>query len=142
MHSGVTMTVVEDASALFNSSRHLYVECGFGLHGLFATTLGTWVSDDDASSMTNRTSARNAEEALLVANLPAAVALFAGCCRFARSRARTFALGAGFSVADSDFLCDTEDCFLKGQRQIFPEVIPALSASTSAAAAKCIRKTE
>ncbi len=83
MHTGISVSVVENASAFFDPGGNLDLERGFSLDGLFSATLRAGVFDDDASAVADGASPRDAEEALLVAHLAASVALSAGNGGFA-----------------------------------------------------------
>ena len=122
----------------------------FGVHGAltqnsaFALALGAWIGDHAARSLACGASTSDAEETLLIPNLPAPLAGTAGSWTFSGSRTRTLTLLAGLVAANRDFRFHAEKGFLKFERQIFAKIGAALHSAAAAAAttAEHIAETE
>lgn len=142
MNPGITVAAVENARALFDSGWNLYFERRFGRDGLLATALRAGILDHDSGAVADGTSARDAEEALLVAHLSAAVALFAGDGGFAGRCTSAMTLSAGFAMTYGYFLRYAEDGFFERESQIFTNIVSALCARATTARTKDIAKAK
>src|SRR6185437_15775390 len=78
--------------------------------------------------------AGNAEESLLISNLPASSASATGCRSFAVCAARAFAGIALLKTAVGNLLLRSEDCFLKFDGDVFAQIGAALGTCTAASA--------
>src|ERR1700693_1356896 len=76
-----------DARAVFHAGWNLCVDGALPQNPAFALALWAWIGNHAARSLTGRTGPRDAEKALLIAHLPAAIAGAASRWTFARCRA-------------------------------------------------------
>lgn len=141
VRSRVTVTVVENSRAFFDSGRHFDFQLRFRVNSLLASASLTRIGYENAGAMADGACARNTKETLLVTDLTSTLALLAGAGSLSSSRAGAFALGAGFAMTYRDFLRNPEDRFLEGEGEVFTQVVAALRArATSTAAAESIGK--
>src|SRR5579864_4534198 len=132
-----------DASPVFNSGRNLRVDSTLAKQSALAFALRARISDDVAGSLARGTRARDAEESLLVANLPAAIAGAAGRRPFAGSSSRPATFFTSFVAANSDLRFGAEVCFLELKRQVFAQISAALHTTAAASPApKHVAETE
>src|SRR4029077_10290874 len=106
-------TAKADASPVFNSGRNLRVDGTLAKHSALAFALRARISNDVAGSLARGTRARDAEEPLLVANLPAAITGAAGRRSFTGSSSRPAAFFTSFVASNSDPRFGAEVCFLE-----------------------------
>jgi hypothetical protein len=78
---------VANASSVFHACGNFRVYRPLLQDPAFAFALGAWIGNNAACALTGGARARDAEETLLVAHLPPAIAGTAGDRRFARSGA-------------------------------------------------------
>src|SRR5262249_46639823 len=99
----------------------------------FAATLRARISNHLAGAVTRWASARDAEEALLVAHLAASGAAAAGRGRFAGRQPRAAANFAVLLVTVGDLRLGAEHCFLELDTKIVLQIGAALAAAALAA---------
>ena len=124
--TGFAQATEADASAVFDSRGHLGFDHALTQQAGFAFALGARVGDDAAGTLASWAGAGDAEKALLVADLPAAIAGTAGDWCFAGRGSGTATVVAGFVATNLDLLFSAEDCFLKFEVQVFAEIGSAL----------------
>src|SRR5579864_1762721 len=133
-----------DSGFVFDARRNLGVD-GFLLnHAAFTLALAARIADYASGALACRASARNAEKALLIADLSTTGAGTARHRRFALSAARASAGFAIFVPAISDLFLRTENCLFEFQRDIFAKISATLRAGTPprTAAAKQVTESE
>ncbi len=86
VHAAFSVSREANAGPVFHAGGNVGVNRPLAQHPAFAFAFGAGIGDHMTSALAGRTGARNAEEALLVANLAASVAGAAGNRRFARGR--------------------------------------------------------
>ena len=86
MEPSFTVSRETDAGSVFDSGGNFRIDRPLSQDPALAFALGTGIGDDTARALAGRTSARDAEEALLVANLAPAIARTTGDRSFSRRR--------------------------------------------------------
>ena len=124
-----------NASAVFDSGGNFCFNSALTHQASLALALRTGIGDDTARTLTGGTSAGDAEEALLIAHLAAAVAGPALDGRFARRGARSVTCVASLMAANFDVPFSAEERFIEFQVKVFAQIGAALGASAPAASA-------
>ena len=132
-----------NARPIFDSGWDLCIHRPLTQHAAFALALQTWISDHAARTLTSGTSARHAEESLLIPYLAASPAGSARHGGLARSGTRAAALLARFVAANRNTRFRAKNRFFEFQRDIFAQIGTALSAAAPPrTAAEKISETE
>ena len=132
-----------DAGSVLDSGGNLCVNGTLAQDSAFALALGARIGNHIARALAGRAGTSDAEEALLIPDLPPAIAGTARGCPFSRGGTRTLTILAGLVAADCDFLLHPEECLLKFEGQVFAEIGTALhSAAAASATAEGIAKTK
>ncbi len=132
------------ARAIFHARGNFRIHGALTKNPAFAFAFGAGIGNYAAGSLTRRARSRDAEEALLIAHLPAAGASAAGSGAFTGRRARAATLFAGFVTADHHFRFRAEGGLFKLDAQIFAQISATLNPAPAAAAAatESVTKTE
>src|SRR6516225_573928 len=126
VHASVTLLLVTNARAIFNSRRNVDVNRAFAHHTRLAFALGAGIRDHAACSVAGRACARDAEQPLLITHLAAATAGGTGGRTFGPRRTTAPALVAGFVAPDFDFSLFAESGFFEGQCYVAASITAAL----------------
>ena len=132
--AGFALVGVENARAFLDTGRDFHRDGAIARDASLAAALRAGIDDKLARAAAGLAGARDGEEALLIAHLPASAASGAVDGRLAGRDAAALALVALFQAAHLHLLGDAEDRFLELQRQIFAQIGAALRARATAAA--------
>jgi hypothetical protein len=123
---------IADARAVFHPSGNFGLDLSFFQYSTFPPTLGTWVGDHGAATLTGRACAGDAEETLLVANLAATTTASAGYRSFAGCGPGSAALLADLVPAYRDLCFGSKDRFFEFQADVFSQIGSPLRAAATA----------
>ncbi len=121
-----------NARPVLNARGNLGINRSLLQHAALALALGAGVGDDIARPLASGTSAGDAEEALLIANLPAPGTRLARGWTFSRCRAGAVTGFTGFVTPHGHGGLRAEKCFFKFQRQVLAQIRAALHAAALA----------
>src|SRR5205823_10251902 len=119
MDAGFTNSSKTNASSVFHSGRNLCINRLLLDHAPFTPAARTRIADHTARSVACGTSTRNAEESLLISDLPAAAAATASRRSFAVRASRSITLFAKLMLAVGDFIFRPEGCFFEFDGNVF-----------------------
>ncbi len=108
-----------DARAVFHAGRNFRFYGALPQNPAFAFAFRARIGNHVACSLAGRTSPRDAEKALLIAHLPAAIARAARRRTFARRCSRAVAVFAGFVTAHHHARLSAERSLFEFDGQVF-----------------------
>ena len=124
--AGIAFTGLADAGSALDSGGNFDGEFEFAADAGFAPAGCAGVADDLARATAGGTCAGHGEEALLVTDLSASLALGAGGGSASGGAAAAVACVAGFAAAQLDLGLGAEDRGFKVHRQVEAEIVAAL----------------
>ena len=122
-----------NACAVFHSRGHLRFYHALAKEPPLSLALGTRIRDDRARSLAYGTSTSNAEESLLIPNLPPAIAGPARDWGFTGGRTRSVTQIARLVAPDFHLLLGAKNCLVEFQVKVFPKISTPLGTAAPAA---------